>query len=109
MNSTRRHLPQRRHCRTFKLKFGKHARTMHITVGYYGLDDKEPGEIFISGSKSGEEFEAICRDSAVLLSLCLQHGVALEVIKSAITRNADATPSTIVGAVVDKLADKEVK
>jgi len=101
--TTRRTLPDRRHCETFKLPHGPKNRTMHVTVGYYDRAGAEPGEIFIAGSKSGQDFEAVCRDSAVLLSLCLQHGVPLEVIRGAVTRNEDSTPSTIVGAVVDRL------
>jgi hypothetical protein len=100
----RRALPQRRHCETFKLPYGPRQQTLHVTVGFYDRAGAEPGEVFIAGSKSGQDFEAICRDSAVLLSLCLQHGVPLPVIKGALTRNEDSSPSTIVGAVVDKLA-----
>ena len=40
---------------------------------------------------------------AVLLSIALQHGVPLETIKHALTREGNGTPSTIIGAVVDRL------
>lgn len=104
MTTTRRALPQRRHCETFKLPFGPKQQTMHVTVGFYDRAGAEPGEFFIAGSKSGQDFEAVCRDSAILLSLCLQHGVPLEVIRGAVTRNGDSSPATIVGAIVDKIA-----
>ena len=99
--SERRALPQRRRCETFDLAFGGLARNHTITVGYY--DSGEIGEVFINGGKSGEQVEAIARDSAVLLSLALQYGADLQNIKSAITRDGQGEPSTIVGAVVDRL------
>ena len=101
--TTRRPLPHRRHCETFKLPFGPKQQTLHVTIGFFDHAGREPGEIFIAGSKSGQDFEAICRDSAILLSLCLQHSVPLEVIRGALTRNEDGTPSTVVGAVVERL------
>ena len=70
------------------------------------LDDGTHGEVFISGGKSGEAVEAIARDGAVLLSLALQYGVDLANIRSAITRDGQAEPSTIIGAVVDRLSEE---
>jgi hypothetical protein len=40
----------------------------------------------------------------VLLSLALQHGVAVESVRHAIMRNGNGTPSSILGAVIDVLA-----
>ena len=60
--------------------------------------------MFINGGKSGEQVEAIARDGAVMLSMCLQHGVSFDTIKHAITRNAQDEPISIVGAVIDRMA-----
>jgi hypothetical protein len=87
---------------TFELRHGNIAATFAITLGRY--PDGTIGEVFISGAKAGSEFEAIARDGAVLLSIALQYGVPLETIRHAITREANGTPSTIVGAVVEKIA-----
>jgi len=94
-------LPQRRRSDTFEVEFGGFNRTHTITVGYY--DDGSIGEVFITGGKSGEQLEAIARDGAVLLSLALQHGVSIDTISHAITRDSQGQPQTIVGAVVDRL------
>ncbi|WP_442896066.1 toprim domain-containing protein [Bradyrhizobium sp. AZCC 2289] len=51
--------------------------------------------------------EAIARDGAVLLSLALQHGAELDNIRSAITRDEQGAPSSIVGAVVDQLSGEK--
>jgi len=77
-------------------------RRFAITLGYYA--DDALGEVFISGGKSGQEIEAISRDSAVLLSLALKHGASLSTIAGAITRDGAGAPSSIVGAVVDRLS-----
>ena len=96
-------LPMRRRSETFNLAYGGARKDHVVTVGFYA--DGTPGEVFISGGRSGEQVEAIARDGAVLLSLALQHGVALDTIKHAVTRDAQGAPSSIVGAVVDKLAE----
>jgi hypothetical protein len=103
MTSARQTLPQRRFAETFDLVHGEHNTVFKITVGYWPQRD-EPAEVFITGAKAGSSLEAVARDGAVLLSIALQFGVPLEVIRGAITRNEDGTPSTIVGAVVDRLA-----
>ena len=101
---TERHaLPMRRQCETFEIDFGGLKKSHVITVGYY--PDGRPGEVFINGGKSGEQVEAIARDGAVLLSLALQHGVALDTIKHALTRDGQDQPQSIVGVVVDRLID----
>jgi hypothetical protein len=98
-------IPNRRRGENFELRHGGQNTPFIITIGRYPNGDV--GEIFISGSKSGTAFEAVARDGAILLSLCLQFGVSLATIKHAITREGDGSPSTIVGAVVDKLYETE--
>lgn len=101
-------LPQRRYSETFNLSFA--SEKYQVTVGFY--DNGAPGEVFINrirdkaAAKLGEQLECVCRDSAILLSLALQHGVSVETIKHAITRNGAGEPSTIVGAIIDCLEDQ---
>ena len=97
----RQALPMRRRSETFEIDYGGLSRVHTVTVGYY--PDGRPGEVFINGGKSGEQVEAIARDGAVMLSMCLQHGVSLDTIKHALTRDSQDQPSSIVGAVVDRL------
>jgi hypothetical protein len=101
--SQRRELPMRRGTETFEVAFGGLSKCHTVSVGYY--TDGTPGEIFIAGGKSGEQVEAIARDGAVLLSLALQHGVSLQTIQHALTRNSQGEPSSIVGAVVDRMIE----
>jgi hypothetical protein len=99
----RRTLPQRRRCETFEIAFGGLDRRYTITVGYFA--DGAIGEAFINGGKSGQAVEAIARDGAVILSLALQYGADLDNIKSAITRDEQGEPASIVGVVVDRLTE----
>jgi hypothetical protein len=97
----RRTLAMRRSAETFDISFGGLNRSYAVTLGFY--EDGSLGEVFISGGKSGEAVEAIARDGAVLLSLALQYGARIENMASAITRDGQGEPSSIIGAVIDRL------
>ena len=101
----RRPLPQRRRSENFDMEFGGFKKRYFITVGYY--DDGGIGEVFINHPVSGLQSEAIARDGAVLVSMALQHGVPLQTIQHAVTRNSNNEPTSIVGAVVDRLISME--
>jgi hypothetical protein len=103
--TARKTLPQRRYAETLELRHGKRHMPFVVTVGYY--NDGVIGEIFVNGAKSGSEDEANARDAFVAISISLQHGVPLEAFAHAMLRNADGSPSTIVGAVVDRLVKRE--
>lgn len=94
-------LPARRRCETFELPYGGLTSPHVVTLGYY--DDGRIGEVFINGGKSGFTVEAIARDGAIMTSLALQHGVTIETMHHAITRNSQDEPQSIVGAVVEGL------
>src|SRR3954470_20311556 len=95
----RQTLPQRRASETFDLRFW--SQNFTVTVGFYL--DGTPGEVFIDSRKTGGDVELIARDSAVVLSLALQHGTPLVTIQRAVTRNAHREAASILGAVVDAL------
>jgi len=95
----RRTLPQRRVAETFELRH--RGQAVAVTVGYYS--DGTVGEVFVTGSKVGSELEAIARDGAVLLSIAVQHRVPLNEMRNAVTREANGSASTIIGAVLDRL------
>lgn len=91
-------------------RFHETLRFTHWGLKYVvGLGRTHPGapvaEVFINCGKTGEQAETLARDSAVLLSIALQHGVPLATIRHAITRNVDGSPSGPVGALVDIMGD----
>ena len=96
----RRVLPRRRAAATFDMRFWNQLFT--VTVGLYA--DGTAGEVFIDGCKTGNDIESIARDAGVLLSLALQHGVAVETIAHAVTRDTSGAAASILGAVVDALS-----
>jgi hypothetical protein len=95
-------LPQRRLSVTFTLRFWN--QDWNASVGYF--DNNRPGEVFINAAKTpGTELEVMCRDSAILMSLLLQHGGAPELIQRALSRNGNGQPSSIAGAVIDVIRE----
>jgi hypothetical protein len=88
--------------KTFEITHADHPTTpFQVTVGY--SDDGSPREIFINGAIAGSQFEAVVHDGAVMVSQLLRHGVPIETIHHALTRNEDGSPSTVICAVVDRL------
>lgn len=97
---TRSILSARRAVETFNLRHD--SMPFIVSIGFY--DDGRPGEVFVTGTKVGSSVEAVSRDGAILISLAIQHGVPIETIRHAITRNSQNEPSSIIGAIVDRLA-----
>jgi hypothetical protein len=97
--SHREPLPQRRSCETFDVKHGQ--QTVTVSTGYYA--NGQLGEVFVTGHKVGSGMEAIARDAAVLLSIAIQFGVPIHVMRHAVTRETSGAASTIIGAVLDRL------
>lgn len=95
-------LPQRRRSETLTFRVGGLIYTG--TVGYYG--DGRPGEIFLNGGKIASETDVAARDSAIAVSMALQHGASLEAMRSAFTRRADGSPEGPMGALLDLLATR---
>ena len=97
---SRRILPQRRRAETFAVVHWN--QPFAVTIGFF--DDGAMGEVFVNSRKTGGDVEAIARDAAVVISLSLQHGAAVETLRHAITRSSNGAPSSILGAVIDALA-----
>jgi hypothetical protein len=99
----RKILPNRRGCETFEIK---HAdRIYQVTIGRF--PEGTIGEVFVTGAKVGSAMEAVARDAAVCVSIALQYGVPLTILRHAVTREQDASPSSIIGAVLDQIGETE--
>jgi hypothetical protein len=97
--SGRELLPNRRRCETRSFTHAGHH--FSLTVGFYR--DGRPAEIFLSNGKAGSGLEAVARDAAIVVSLALQHGVHLQTICSALTKDHDGSAATLLGAALDTL------
>jgi hypothetical protein len=78
-----------------------------FTAGLGYFEDGRLAEIFLNAGKVGTAIETAARDSAVVASLALQHGVAPETIKRALSRNENGEASGPLGTLLDLLASDD--
>jgi len=97
---TRERLPDRRPHIVIPFEHGG----VHYHAGFGRFADGRLAEIFLNSAKAGTAADTAARDSAVVASLALQHGVEIETIRHALTRNVDGTASGPLGHVLDLLA-----
>ena len=72
--------------------------------------DGSPGEIFITGSKSGSHMDGLLSDIGVLLSRLLQHGDGVAQLAAGMGRlGGEEAPASIVGAILDRVASETAK
>lgn len=106
---TRSKLPPRRPCETVKFDHIHPDTRMHVshfaTISYY--DDGRPAEIFIDAGKTATDVANLARDAALILSIALQYGVRVEEMRSAVGRNEQGMPHTVIGTALDIFAGKE--
>jgi hypothetical protein len=97
---TRVRLPDRRAAETFVLEHdGTHFM---VTIGFY--PDGRPGEVFTHGARSGSNMDALLADACVVVSCLIQHGVEPSDLASSMGRLGNASPASVIGAVVDLVA-----
>jgi hypothetical protein len=99
MTAQRQRLPNRRACETFSFE----CATLRYTATISRFDDGRISEIFLSNHKSGSQADANAKDSAVVASIALQHGVPVDVIRKALLRDARGTASSPLGVALDIL------
>lgn len=96
----REKLAQRRYAETFTLV--SNGTLYSVTLGVY--PDGRIGEVFLGMHKAaGSLMDLHARDLAVLISLGLQHGIALEIMFEATTKRADGEPEGLAGDVLRAL------
>jgi hypothetical protein len=99
--SARRRLPQRRGAIAVELEHAGHHFRMQ--VGHF--PDGALAEVFVDAAKPDSALDALAADSAILISLLLQHNATPSEIRHALRRAPDGTAASLVGAVVDRLAE----
>lgn len=105
--NARLRLPDRRSHEVLAFEHGG----FRFTAGIGRYPDAVLAEMLLSASaKSGTVVEAWARDSAILASLALQHGVPVDTIRRALSRDERSRATTPLGELLDLLADdKEVR
>ena len=97
----RRRLPTRRYSENFNTEF--HGPKYAVT--FTRFDDGTLAEVFVSNHKAGNASDVAARDAGILLSFCLQHGVAAQTIARALSRNSDGSAGGLMAAVLDEITE----
>jgi hypothetical protein len=92
--------------RRFSESFWFEWNGMPFTATISRFDDDRLAEIFLGNGKAGSHTDAAAKDSAIVASLALQHGVPLATIRHALLRNSQGVAESPLGAALDHLADK---
>jgi hypothetical protein len=61
-------------------------------------------EVFLDTEKVNSFLDVLVKDGAILMSLLLQHGCAIETINHAMKRNPDGSPSSPLGRAAALIA-----
>jgi hypothetical protein len=100
--SDRRRQPNRRPSTNFSFELG--GQNYHATVSYF--PDGALAELFLSAEKRDSASDVAARDCAVAISIGLQFGVPLDVIRRALMRDARGGPSGPAAFVLDRVAEE---
>lgn len=102
-------LPDRRQNQTIEVEFGDQMLTVCM-----GFDPSGAvREVFAAGHKAGSDMQHVIDDACVIISIALQHGIAVEALAKSLGRvpawrggrevEALASPvGAILGAIVDR-------
>ena len=97
---TRVRLPDRRFAETVMLEHD--GTRFMVTIGFY--PDGRPGEVFTHGARSGSNIDALLADACVVVSCLIQHGVEPQRLAGSMGRLGNASPASVIGAIVDLVA-----
>jgi ribonucleoside-diphosphate reductase alpha chain len=98
--SNRRRLANRRGSITFELE----ALGLTFTVTASRFDDGTLAETFIQNHKTNSAAGVLASDCAIAASLALQFGCPIEVLRRALSRDAQGRATGPLGAALDLLA-----
>src|SRR5947209_16219331 len=97
--TSRNRLPNRRHAENFEFEL----EGLHYTATVGRFPDGTIGELFLNNHKSNSSADTAARDSAIVLSIALQHGADLGTIQRALCRDSHGQASGPLGAALHHL------
>jgi hypothetical protein len=100
MTTAREKLPNRRASESFTFE----CNNLHYAATISRYADGRLAEIFLSNCKAGSHSDAAAKDSGVVCSIALQHGVPVDAIRHALLRDAQGKASSPLGAALDIIA-----
>ena len=98
--ATRDRLPNRRAHTLLNIEAGGFRYV--AGVGHY--QDGRLAEIFLTAEKGGTAIDDAARNSAVVASIALQHGVDADTLRHALMRSSNGVASGPLGTLLDLLA-----
>lgn len=112
---TQRHrLANRRALETIAIEHDGQRYKISLGREFHGLELLEPRrmdgpfgpvlEVFINAQQVNSNADVLASDGAILMSLLLQHGCAIETINHAMKRNPDGSPSSPLGRAAALIA-----
>jgi hypothetical protein len=101
--SARQRLPNRRASEQFT--FRCNGLDYIATISFF--HDGQLAEIFLNNAKAGSHSDSSARDSAVVCSLALQHGVTVQTIKNALLRDSQGQASSPLGEALDRISNMQ--
>ena len=96
----RKRLPNRRPHTVLTIEAGG----FRYVAGIGHFDDGRLGEIFLTAEKGGTAIDDAARNSAVVASIALQHGVDADTLRRALMRNGSGVASGPLGLLLDLVA-----
>ena len=99
--SARERLPNRRGSVTFAFDCGPHRYV--ATISFFPGADRL-AEIFLGNGRAGSDIDAAAKDSAVVASIALQHGVSVDTIRKALLRDNQGKANSPLGCALDAIA-----
>jgi hypothetical protein len=107
----RRRLPNRRRNETYDLVVNGSGTKVVATIGFD--ETGKPAEVFLNAGKVGSAIDALLGDSAVVISIALQHGIAAAALAKSVARMPETLDgpairaASPIGAALDLLAEIE--
>jgi hypothetical protein len=97
--AVRDRLPNRRPA--ISTSFERDGARFEMTAGYY--PDGRVGEIFVNADRANSLLDFLMSDAAILASIALQYGAALDEIRHALKRDIRGEAQSPIGAALDKI------
>jgi hypothetical protein len=102
-NKRRERLSDRRESTTFDFEFAG----LHYACTHSAFVDGRVGEVFLNNRKHDSASDMWARDGGIVVSLALQCGAPLEVLRKAVGRDAKDQPTSPIGAALDLITNSK--
>lgn len=85
--------------------FGFECNGLNYVATVSHFSDGRLAEVFINNAKAGSQSDAAAKDSAVVASIALQHGVPADTLRHALLRNGRGEASSPLGVALDLICE----